>query len=113
MQCAAGASDWLRPTKTGFMLAWSVVSLLTFLAEDYEHMLVLRFLLGITEAPVSVLSYWWMGAGLTVLKVLPWSTLHDQHVLYEEGNGYAYVYLVHGQHAGQLFLRPHRSADLL
>ncbi|KAL1582674.1 hypothetical protein WHR41_08735 [Cladosporium halotolerans] len=43
----------VRPSwfMAGFMLAWSVVSLLTFLAEDYEHMLVLRFLLGITEAP--------------------------------------------------------------
>lgn len=95
------------------MLAWSVVSLLTFLAEDYEHMLVLRFLLGITEAPVSVFACWWMGARLTVLEVLPWSIVHDQHVLYEKGDGHAYVHLVHGQHAGQLFLRTHRSADLL
>lgn len=34
------------------MLAWSVVSLLTYLAHDYHSMLVCRFILGITEAPV-------------------------------------------------------------
>jgi hypothetical protein len=34
------------------MLAWSVVSLLTYMAHDYHGMLVCRFILGITEAPV-------------------------------------------------------------
>jgi len=34
------------------MLAWSVVSLLTYLAHDFHSMLVCRFILGITEAPV-------------------------------------------------------------
>ena len=34
------------------MLAWSIVSLLTYLAHDYHSMLVCRFILGITEAPV-------------------------------------------------------------
>lgn len=37
----------------GFCLAWSIVSLLTFLAKDYASMVVLRFFLGVTEAPVS------------------------------------------------------------
>lgn len=36
----------------GFMLAWSVVSLLTYMAHNYHGMLVCRFILGITEAPV-------------------------------------------------------------
>lgn len=35
----------------GFCMAWSIVSLLTFLAHDYGTMIALRFLLGITEAP--------------------------------------------------------------
>jgi hypothetical protein len=34
------------------MLAWSIVSLLTYLAHDFHSMLVCRFILGITEAPV-------------------------------------------------------------
>jgi MFS family permease len=38
----------------GFCLAWSIVSLLTFLAKDYASMVVLRFFLGVTEAPVSI-----------------------------------------------------------
>jgi hypothetical protein len=36
----------------GFAFAWSIVSLLTFLAHDYSSMMVLRFILGIVEAPV-------------------------------------------------------------
>lgn len=35
-------------------MAWSIVSLLTYLAHDYHSMLVCRFILGITEAPVSI-----------------------------------------------------------
>ncbi|KAM5354770.1 hypothetical protein ACJ41O_001416 [Fusarium nematophilum] len=34
-----------------FCMAWSIVSLLTFLAKDYGSMIALRFLLGVTEAP--------------------------------------------------------------
>lgn len=37
---------------SGCMMAWSVVSLLTYLAHDYSSMLVCRLLLGILEAPV-------------------------------------------------------------
>lgn len=36
----------------GFCMAWSIVSLLTFLAHDFGSMMALRFLLGLTEAPV-------------------------------------------------------------
>lgn len=36
----------------GFCMAWSITSLLTYKAHNYETMLVCRFLLGITEAPV-------------------------------------------------------------
>ncbi|KAI9148873.1 mfs transporter [Paramyrothecium foliicola] len=35
----------------GFCMAWSVLSLLTYKAHNYETMLVCRFLLGLTEAP--------------------------------------------------------------
>jgi hypothetical protein len=35
------------------MAMWSVVSLLTYLVHDYKTMLIARFFLGITEAPVS------------------------------------------------------------
>ncbi|GKU10921.1 unnamed protein product [Fusarium langsethiae] len=35
----------------GFCLAWSIVSLVTFLAKDYASMVALRFILGVTEAP--------------------------------------------------------------
>ncbi|KAK7217286.1 hypothetical protein V2G26_005289 [Clonostachys chloroleuca] len=35
----------------GFCLAWSVVSLLTYLAHDYGSMVACRFILGVTEAP--------------------------------------------------------------
>jgi MFS family permease len=38
----------------GFCLAWSVVSLVTFLANSYGSMVALRFILGVTEAPVSI-----------------------------------------------------------
>lgn len=43
----------VRPSwyMAGFSLAWSIVSLLTFLAHDYKSMLACRFVLGITEAP--------------------------------------------------------------
>lgn len=37
----------------GFSMAWSIISLLTYLTHDYKTMLVCRFFLGITEAPVS------------------------------------------------------------
>lgn len=45
----------VRPSwyMAGFCLAWSVVSLVTFLAKDYGSMVALRFILGVTEAPVS------------------------------------------------------------
>ena len=36
----------------GFCLAWSIISLLTYLAHDYATMVGFRFLLGICEAPV-------------------------------------------------------------
>jgi fucose permease len=44
----------IRPSwyMAGFCLAWSVVSLLTYLANSYATMVVCRLLLGITEAPV-------------------------------------------------------------
>ncbi|KAF9691983.1 hypothetical protein EKO04_010042 [Ascochyta lentis] len=35
----------------GFCMAWSIVCLLTFLANDFGSMLACRFLLGVTEAP--------------------------------------------------------------
>lgn len=38
----------------GFCLAWSIVSLVTFLAKDYSSMVALRFILGVTEAPVRI-----------------------------------------------------------
>ncbi|ROT42197.1 MFS general substrate transporter [Sodiomyces alkalinus F11] len=43
----------IRPSwyMAGFCFAWSIVSLLTYLAEDYGGMVACRFLLGITEAP--------------------------------------------------------------
>ncbi|KAK7425540.1 hypothetical protein QQZ08_007981 [Neonectria magnoliae] len=43
----------VRPSwyMAGFCMAWSVVSLLTFLAHDYGSMVCLRFFLGVTEAP--------------------------------------------------------------
>ncbi|CAG9953106.1 unnamed protein product [Clonostachys rosea f. rosea IK726] len=43
----------VRPSMymAGFSLAWSIVSLLTYKASTYEHMLVCRFILGIVEAP--------------------------------------------------------------
>ncbi|KAF5024482.1 hypothetical protein F66182_3422 [Fusarium sp. NRRL 66182] len=43
----------VRPSwyMAGFCLAWSIVSLLTFLANDYSSMVALRFVLGVTEAP--------------------------------------------------------------
>lgn len=40
----------------GFCLAWSVVSLLTYLAHDYGSMVACRFILGVTEAPVRLIS---------------------------------------------------------
>ncbi|PIA97330.1 putative transporter [Cercospora beticola] len=43
----------VRPSifMSGFMMAWSIVSLLTYLCHDFGTMLACRFLLGITEAP--------------------------------------------------------------
>ncbi|KAL2204527.1 MFS general substrate transporter [Sarocladium strictum] len=43
----------VRPSwyMAGFCLAWSIVSLLTFLAHDYASMVGFRLLLGVTEAP--------------------------------------------------------------
>ncbi|OBT65087.1 hypothetical protein VE03_05197 [Pseudogymnoascus sp. 23342-1-I1] len=36
---------------SGFMMAWAIVSTLTFIVKDYKSMLAVRFLLGVTEAP--------------------------------------------------------------
>ncbi|EOD45386.1 putative mfs transporter protein [Neofusicoccum parvum UCRNP2] len=43
----------VRPSlfMAGFSMAWSIISLLTYLTHDYKTMLVCRFFLGITEAP--------------------------------------------------------------
>ncbi|KAM0322146.1 hypothetical protein ACHAQA_009634 [Verticillium albo-atrum] len=43
----------VRPSwyMSGFCMAWSITSLLTYKAHNFETMLVCRFLLGITEAP--------------------------------------------------------------
>lgn len=38
----------------GFCMAWSIVCLLTFKANDFGGMLACRFLLGVTEAPVRI-----------------------------------------------------------
>lgn len=46
------SKDHITNLTLGFMLAWSVVSLLTYMAKDFHGMLVCRFILGITEAPV-------------------------------------------------------------
>lgn len=35
------------------MTAWAIVSTMTFFVKDYKGMLAARFLLGVTEAPVS------------------------------------------------------------
>jgi hypothetical protein len=45
----------------GFGFAWSLVSLLTFLAHDYRSMMVLRFILGIVEAPVGLAPVFFFG----------------------------------------------------
>jgi hypothetical protein len=47
----------------GFAFAWSLVSLLTFLAHDYSSMMVLRFILGIVEAPVGLAPVFLFGFG--------------------------------------------------
>lgn len=36
------------------MVAWSVVTLLSYKARNYNEMLVCRFFLGLVEAPVSI-----------------------------------------------------------
>jgi predicted MFS family arabinose efflux permease len=36
----------------GFMVTWSIVTLLSYKAYNFETLLVCRFLLGIVEAPV-------------------------------------------------------------
>ena len=43
----------VRPSlyMAGFCLAWSIISLLTYLAHDYTTLVIFRFLLGVTEAP--------------------------------------------------------------
>lgn len=45
----------VRPSwyMAGFMLAWSLVTLFAYKARNFTDMLVLRFFLGIVEAPVS------------------------------------------------------------
>ena len=45
----------VRPSwyMAGFCLVWSICTLLTFLVKDYPGMVVARFFLGVTEAPVS------------------------------------------------------------
>lgn len=35
------------------MMAWAIVSTLTCLVQNFEGMLAARFMLGVTEAPVS------------------------------------------------------------
>lgn len=55
--CAQVPSNMLlnrvRPSlyMSGFCLAWSILSLLTYKASSYSSMVVCRFLLGIVEAP--------------------------------------------------------------
>jgi hypothetical protein len=39
------------------MIAWAIVSACTALVKDYKGMVIVRFLLGITEAPFCELSF--------------------------------------------------------
>lgn len=41
----------------GFMVAWSVVTILSYKARNYTDMLVCRFFLGLVEAPVSTIVF--------------------------------------------------------
>lgn len=45
----------VRPSyyMAGFMVAWSVVTIFAYKARNFTDMLVLRFFLGVVEAPVS------------------------------------------------------------
>lgn len=79
-------------------MAWSIVSLFTYRAHNFGTMVAFRFLLGITEAPVSHLLVL-NDPELTSITVLPWCAVHDQHVLHQERDGYSHVYPVQLKHA--------------
>lgn len=71
----------------GFMAIWAIISALTGLAKNYTGMLILRFFLGVAEAPVSkpsIYIYVFI-RGVSKLSnsiVLPWSIVHSLHILY-------------------------------
>lgn len=51
LNCTLLVLTWLL----GCMFAWAIVSTLTYLVQDYKGMMVARFILGVTEAPVGSL----------------------------------------------------------
>ena len=79
----------------GFCMAWSIVCLLTFKANDFGGMLACRFLLGVTEAPVSTDDCHYKGCLLISSTVLPWCSFPPFALLHQEGDSDPHGYLLH------------------
>lgn len=60
------------------MFAWAIVSTLTFLVQDYKGMMIARFILGVTEAPVSSIRSNRRGYESNTKLVLSRGALYDQ-----------------------------------
>lgn len=78
-------------------MAWSIVCLLTFLANDFGGMLACRFLLGVTEAPVSILRLVAQAkiVRLIQMTVLPGCSLPVVALLHQERDCNSNGYLLH------------------
>lgn len=78
-----------------FCMAWSIVCLLTFKANDFGGMLACRFLLGVTEAPVSTDDCRSKEGVLIRSIVLPWCSLPSFALLHQEGDSNPHGYLLY------------------
>jgi len=79
----------------GFCMAWSIVCLLTFKANDFGGMLACRFLLGVTEAPVSTIACYNKRWELIRMTVLSRCSLPTLALLHQEGNCDTHGYFLH------------------
>lgn len=100
------ATKKVRPSlwMAGWMAVWAVVSACTALAKDYTSMVVIRFLLGLAEAPFCKLS---LGLCILVLTFRSWSHLSPFPILPSTRDRYPYLYPILRQYRRYLHVRSH------
>jgi hypothetical protein len=102
------------------MVAWSIVTLLSYKARNYTEMLVCRFFLGLVEAPVGAFCFHRLSHTanhkLTLLGffriVLPRCRLHSLHAVHSKGDRFPHGHLLLRQYHGTRSLWHHRRWNI-